>query len=155
MSREQVAADLLKDDPELMAILTGGVYTDEEIGLEGIHRGADSPTNAAFDANGVLLPTAVVREGAEVAYAAIRDVPERVVGITQAIEIYFYQHRDRDQILLAKQRVYELLEGVRLGATYPLVWLGETPVFYDVGPVANSSTIRQDWRCVFMKRPAA
>lgn len=154
MTKEAEVATILKADSELMAILTGGVYTDGELGIEGVRRGADSPTDAAFDAQGVLLPIAVVREGTEMAYAAIRDVPEQVIGITQPIEIYFYQSRDKDQILLAKQRVYELLEGVRAGASYPLMWMGDSPVFYDVGPVTNSSTIRQDWRCVFIKRPA-
>lgn len=152
MSHEGDVATVLRADAELVAILTGGIYTEEEIGIQGIRRGADSPTNDAFDAEGVLKPTAVVREGAEVGYSTIRSVKDKIAGVTQPIEIYFYQHRDKASIFLAKQRVFELLENRRLSGTYPLIWMGETPVYYDVGPLANSTTVRQDWRCVYLRR---
>lgn len=155
MSKEEQVVDILQADSELMAILTGGVYSDEEIGIEGIRRGEGSPTNAAFDAKGVLKPTAVVREGAEIAYANVHSMKDQIVGITQAIEVYFYQNIDNDAIFAAKKRTYELLQNTRLASTYPLIWMGDTPIFYDVGPVTSAVTLRQDWRCVFLKRPEA
>jgi hypothetical protein len=155
MTKEQDLANLLLADSTLMALLTGGVYTDEELGIQGMRRGDDSPTENAFDADGVLKPCAVVRQGAETAYGGIRSVKDQITGMTQPIEVYFYEDRGRDVIIAAKQRAYELLENRRLPASYPLIWVGDTPPFYDVGPVANSTTIRQSWRCVFLKRPSS
>src|SRR5690606_16375517 len=103
----------------------------------------------------VLKPTAVVREGAEIAYANVHSMKDQIVGITQAIEVYFYQNIDNDAIFAAKKRTYELLQNTRLASTYPLIWMGDTPIFYDVGPVTSAVTLRQDWRCVFLKRPEA
>lgn len=153
-TKEQDVVAVLEADGTLMAILTGGVYYDEEIGIQGFHRGDDSTTDAAFNADGNLLPCAVVRQGPELAMAGIRDPGEKIVGLAQPIEIYFYQERDKDQILLARKRVYDLLEQRRLPGTYPLTWVSDSPAFYDVGPIANSTTLRQDWRCVFLRKPS-
>lgn len=155
MTIEAQVADLLRADTTLMALLTGGVYTDEEVGVEGLRRGDDSPTEDAFDAQGILKPSAIVREGNESGYANIRDQAEQIVAVNVPVDIFLYQSRDKDTILAAKKRIYRLLEGKRLQATYPLMWAGDTPVFYDVGPVVNSTTIRQSWRCVYLKRPEA
>ena len=153
MSKEQDVVDLLLADSVLTSILTGGIYTDETVSLQGFHRGEDSPTNAAFDEDGNLLPCAIVRQESEEPYRGLQMPRDQITPTSQAILIFFYQNRERDQIVLAKKRSYQVLQNKRLGKTYPLIWIGDTPPFFDVGPVANSTTIRQDWRCVFLKRP--
>lgn len=155
MSKESDMVALLQADATLMALLTGGIYTDEELGIQGFRRDPDSPAFAAFDANGSLLPCAVVRQDAEIPLPAVRMPVQKMSGMNQKLEIFFYEARGRDAIVQAKARTHALLEGTRLPGTFPLMWMGDTSIFYDVGPVANSTGLRQEWRCVQLKRPAA
>lgn len=154
MSREsQFAAVMLADDT-LMAILTGGVYTSEALDVEGIHRGDDSPTAGAFDAMGYLKPTALIRQRDLIPLGSVRNVSDKFSAVRQAVEIYFYQYRGYDQIDLAKDRVYQLFEGERLVDSYPLTWVSEAGYYYDVGPVMNSMTLRQEWMVVSIRNGA-
>lgn len=146
MSRESEIASLLAADATIASLLTGGIWTDQEIGVEGIRRGEDSLTNSAFDpTTGILRPCAVVRERGINSYQAGRSHKGKVALLRQVVEIYYYEFRGHDVIDPAKERAYYVLEGVRLTATYPLVWDMETAHYPDVGPVANSTTVRQDW----------
>lgn len=154
MTRETEIATLLRADAELTSILVGGIYTDEEVGVEGIRRGDDSPTAQAFDASGTLLPCAVVRQSDLVPVDSVRMQRDRMSGTSQLLQIYFYQFRQYNHIELARQRCYELLEGVRLAASYPLIWVVDSPYFYDVGPVANAITLYQNWRIFGLRRAA-
>lgn len=155
LNLEDEFANRMKADATLMAILTGGVYTDTELGIEGLRRDADSPSSDAFDGDGLLLPTAVVRQLAPVPYTAIRDEQEATVAMSTVVEVYFYQYRDRDQVEAAMQRTFIVMEGKRIGKTYPGAYIGESTFFYDSGPVANSNVIRQDWEYTWIRRPEA
>lgn len=156
MTKESELADLLRADATLMAILTGGVFTDEEVGIEGIRRGEDdsaddrySPTATAFDEEGYLKPCALVRELGEIPVA--RTQTSDSTGLSQMVQIYFYQDRDSDQIEAARLRAWDVLNGQRLGRSYPIWCDSNTARVYDVGPVANAKTVRQDWRVVFTR----
>jgi hypothetical protein len=139
-------ATLLRADTELMTLLPGGLYTDEEVGVEGIQRGDDSPTEAAFDASGFLLTCAVVREDALIPISGVRSLKSKFAATSQMVYIYFYERRGKTEIALAKHRTYEILEGERLSDSYEIWWEFETPAYIDMGPVANSTALRQDWR---------
>ena len=157
MSREFEVATLLRADPLLTSILTGGIFTDEEIGVEGIRRGIapddTNPTKEAFDENGVLRPCAVVRQRGETNYQNIRMPNERMEAVGVVVQVFFYEFRGHVAIDIARQRVYELLFNTRLPGTYPLWRIAESPTFPDMGPVANSTVGIQDWQVVFLKRP--
>lgn len=153
MSAEAEVAELLRADTGLMAILTGGVWTDEEIGVEGIRRGEGSLTNEAFDAaTGYLLPCAVVRGRGIVPVQITRSQKNKISGTRQVVEIYFYQFRGHETVDQAKEDAYFLLEGERITDSYPLIWDGDTPHLPDVGPIANSTTVRQDWIVTKMRK---
>jgi hypothetical protein len=152
-TREDLFVAKLKADPTMVSLAPGGIYTDEEIGLEGIHRGADSNTDAAFDEKGRLKTCIVVRQTAVTPFNNVRSQKDKMVATVQRVEVYFYQHRGQDEVDAAKLRAYEVLEGERLIGTYTLTWLGESPFYYDVGPVANSTTLRQDWQVVGTRKP--
>lgn len=154
MTKESEIAALLLADAPLVAILTGGIYTDQEIGVEGIRRGEDSPTEAAFDVDGRLLPCAVVRQRGEFPYGDWRSLKEKTVAVSQVVEVYYYEFRGHDQIDLAKYRACEVLEGVRLTDSYPIWWIMETSHIPDVGPVMNATVLRQDWQVISIRRPA-
>lgn len=153
MTREAEVAALLLADEDMMALLPGGVYTDEQLGVEGIRRGEGNPSAPAFDADGQLLTCAMVRQDSLNPVPGVRSIKDKLTGTTQMVFIYFYERRGHAEIELAKQRSYEILEGVRLSDSYELIWEWDTPSYYDMGPVANSTALRQDWRVTGMRRP--
>lgn len=153
MTREQQVAEVLKANAELVALLTGGIYVDQEIGIEGIHRGEESLTAAAFDENGYILPCALVVQDGPIPYGGnVRNLKDKFVATNQMVRIFYYQHRKSDVIEEAKLLVYSLLEGYKFTDAYPIWWEYETPYLYDVGPVSNSTTCRQDWNAVSIRQ---
>lgn len=155
MSLEEELRDYLRGT-DIVDILVGGIYTDEEVGVEGIRRGGgeSNPTKDAFDEDGVLLPCAVVKELSPLPVVGIRDSKEKTIGQSRMFQIYYYQHRNKDQIMLAKDAMIDLLEDHRLSTGYPLSLASETNPMYDVGPVKNSTVMRQDWQLVNVRKPA-
>lgn len=152
MSREQDFVDLLKTSATLTAIMTGGIYSDEEIGIEGIHRGDDSTTNAAFDENGNLKPCILVRQDGKIPYGNnVRNLKDKFVATNQMVRIFFYQRRGHAVIEIAKETVYSILEGYKFSDAYPIWFEYETPYLYDGGPIANSTVCRQDWNVVSLR----
>ena len=148
MTREAEVKALMLADPTLEALLPGGVYTEQEVGVEGIRRGTSSPTADAFNADGTLRTCALVREGPIAPMAGTRVVPDKAVGLMQTIYIYFYEMRGKDEIVPAKERTVVVLENVRLTASYPMHWAFETPPIPDAGPIINSTGLRQEWNVV-------
>ena len=148
MTRETEIKDVLTADSTLMTLLTGGVYTSEEVGPEGLRRGEDSPTDAAFDENELLKPCVIIRQLDAVPYTRIRSHNPPMAGITEPLEIFIYQRRNQNIIEQVRIRIFELLEGRRLGKSYPMMWQGESPVGFDTGTVANATVMRQGWQIV-------
>lgn len=153
MNREEEVAALMRADVQLMSILVGGVYADGELGVEGIRREDEFPTSAAFDDDGILLPCAVVRQRAMVPTYDIYDMDEKHVSINQIVEVHFHQFRGHDAVDAAKDRNFFVLLNQRLTGSYPLVCEMETSYYYDVGPVKNSTTLRQDWLVTDIRKP--
>lgn len=153
MNREEEITAILLNSPELLAVLTGGIYTDSETGVEGIRREEESPTAAAFDDEGVLKPCAVVRQRALIPTYDIYDMEEKHVSASQMVEIHYHQFRGHDAIDAAKDIVFFLLLNQRLNGTYPLTCELETAYYYDVGPVQYTTTLRQDWQVMDIRKP--
>lgn len=159
MSRESEVADLLRADDTLLSILPGGIFTDQEIGVEGIRRGDDdpestnySPTANAFDEDGFLRPCALVRQRALVPAFGLRDLKIKHASTSIVVEVYFYQDRGHEAIDAAKDRVYVLLEGHPLSAAWPTAWALETAPVPDAGPLKNSTALRADYQVVSIRR---
>lgn len=151
MSREQQVTDILKGNQALLDIMTGGIYSDQEAGIEGIHRGDDSTTENAFDENGNLKPCILVRQDGQVPYGTVRNLKQKFVATSQMVRVYFYQRRGHALIEEAKELVYGILEGYKLEDAYPIWFEYETPYLYDGGPVSNSTVCRQDWQCISIR----
>lgn len=154
MTKEAEAKAILLADPTIMAILEGGVYTEEELGVEGIRRGDDVPTSAAFDVEGKLLPCAFIRESGEETYRNVQNPSQGFAAVSQIVVIYFFQMRGSDLVMAAKLRAFEILTGRRLGRSYPIWLMTETAPIPDTGPITNSTTLRQDWMVVSMRQAA-
>jgi len=153
VTREEQVAELLLADTTLLGILPGGIYTYQEVGVEGIRRGDGSPTAQAFDSEGRLLPCAWVIQRGLVPDEQFWDLEEKMVSTQQIVQIFFYEFRGHAAIEAAKQRSYVVLQGETIAQAYPLQWDFETGFFPDVGPVANSTTLRQDWRINSIRKP--
>lgn len=154
MSREQQVANLLKTNAPLVALMTGGIYSDQEVGIEGIHRGEDSTTAAAFDENGYLKPCILVRQEGRIPYSDVRNLKDKFVATNQMVRVFFYQFRGHNVSEVAKEMVYGVLEGHKFSDAYPLWFEFETAYFYSAGPVANATVCRQDWNCVSIRSAA-
>lgn len=101
--------NLMAADGTLQTLLTGGVYAEREI------KRKHAVTDAAFDANGLIQPCALVKATSEFA-----DGPDQFAG-RQYIDIYFYeldgfvnidQAIDRTKILLHRQKIGVPADGV-------------------------------------------
>lgn len=162
LTREQQFKALLVADDEFRGLMEGGIYTDEELGVEGFRRGETDPsdrnysvTAAAFDENGNIRVCCLIREGGVMPYGPTQNPTKKISGTSQRVEILFYQHRNYNIINAARARSFLVLSGERLEdpGSYPLTWLADTPYFYDTGPVINSVTTKQDWMVFAMRQP--
>lgn len=89
MAISAVIRDVLASDAGLAALLTGGIYSYEQIGRNGISR---VTTPDAYAADGFLKPCAIVKGGDARATGAIRD---DAPGMRQMVEVYLYDDGDR------------------------------------------------------------
>lgn len=151
MTLEEEVKAILEADAELVALATGGIYSDKFIGVEGFHRGEHSKTAAAFNEDEMLKPTILIREGPEVPYGNIRNPQQGFKAVAQGFSLYFFQMRNDDIIQAMKVRTEELLEGKRVGRSFPVWTVGESPALPDAGPLLNSTALRQDYLRVRMK----
>lgn len=154
MNREEQVKAIFEADAELMALLPGGVYTESELGVESIRRGEGVLTEAAFDVDGKLIPCAFIRESGEETFRNVMNISDQFTAVSQIVAVYFFQMRDSDIVMEAKLRSFQLLMGVRLGRSFPIWLMTETAPIPDTGPIANSTTLRQDWMVVATRQGA-
>lgn len=142
MSREADFAARMTADSALMLILTGGVYRAELVGLEGLTR---ETTPNAFDANGYLKPSVLVRQRGNVPDGTVRDGLAQVVSTTQVVELYLYEDRGYTAIDAALARLFVLLEGHIFAGSYPVELVNVIDRARDEGALNGASLARQDW----------
>lgn len=152
MSLDTEVVTYLQADDTLMAIVTGGIYAKSVIGgADGFSRDDDSPTADAFDADGFLLPSIMVKEAAKVPFGDVQDLVEKKAGVSQRVELYFFEDRGHDAIDLAKERTYLLIQGHAFSGSYKARWILDTPPVPDSGPLKGNTTIRQDFQIVSVR----
>lgn len=109
--QSDIAAVLLASTP-LLAVLTGGIYTQDAV--EEISRQA---TAAAFDSTTKeIKPCALVAEGTEIRRGGI-DHSGQGTSVQTPVVIYFYERSGYSNILSAMDKVFTLLNGKKIGAT--------------------------------------
>lgn len=148
MAYEDDVNTLLEADATLVAILTGGIYKSGELGPLGITRGT---TSAAFDANGYLLPCALVKERAQVATADVSDYGAQVNSARQVIEIWLYQEQGSYAALdSARARLRVLLQGYVFSGAFEANLTQQFTRLREPGALAGASMARQDWQLDFI-----
>lgn len=142
MTREADFATRMGADATLTAILTGGIYQAGNLGFEGISR---TNTPAAFDANGFLLPCALVKERGEIPDRIAQDQIAQRASTAQVVEIWLYQDRQYASIDAALSRLFVLFYGHQFSDSLPLDWINTINREQDEGALQGSSLARQDW----------
>lgn len=153
MDREEQIADILRANEQLMTIALGGVYTDKQLGIQGFTREEGSVTENAFDENGYLKTSIVVHSRGPVPTFTLSNHNQKLNSTREVVEVYLYENRGTEDLVVLKDLTYTLLQGARIEDAYPLSWDLETSVYYDVGPVENSTVIRQDWEVISIRKP--
>lgn len=150
MSREDDFATRMLADATLVAILTGSVHKASEIGPEGVSR---DTTPGAFDANGYLRPTALVRERSLVPDGNVRDGLAQVTSTIQVVEIYIYADITSASIEAAVSRIYVLFEGYPFADSFPVELSNIIKGLRDEGALSGSALTRMDWAVYSVMRP--
>lgn len=144
MSRETQIETLLEADATLMAILTGGIYTSGAVGPEGISR---ATTPSAFDANGYLKPTALVRQRDLVPDGNVQDGMAQMDSAIQVVEVWLYADQGDGYTAIdnAINRIYSVLRGVQLEDAFPLELANIIQRQRDEGALAGAALGRIDF----------
>jgi hypothetical protein len=141
MSREDDFKAVMTADTALMAILTGGIFTAGQVGIDGITRDAQA---AAFDGNGYLLPCALVRQRSEVADNQISDIG--LVSVGQTVEIYLYQDAPSYAAIdSASARLFGLFHGHAFNDTFETQFTNLIDRSRDAGALSGASMARMDF----------
>jgi hypothetical protein len=104
--------DLLKTNASLVALLTGGIYSAEDLGKLGVTRTTLGQT--AWDANSKLKPLCYVTVRPVVATPhEITDEEHKYLSVRQAVEVRVYQDESYDIIFQAKQKIFSTLHATQ------------------------------------------
>jgi hypothetical protein len=134
MTTTTTIKNLLAADSTLMAALTGGVYTVEELGRVGISRGTLPSAHDPY-----LKPLAVIRcEGIRETRPAFDGT---AVVVREAVSITFYADGDAgyDALVAARARAFTLLHGITLSGAGRAWWTRSEDDLHD--PKLNNACI--------------
>jgi hypothetical protein len=142
MSREDEFYDVMSNDAALTAILLGGIYQASQLGEDGITR-KETPT--AFDADGWLLPCALIVERSRVPSNEIMDYEDQEYSTNQVVEVWLYQDAGFTAIDAAIARLLTLFLGRRLGGSWELYPSNIIDRQRDQGALKGRSLGKMDW----------
>jgi hypothetical protein len=149
MSFESEIAAILNADATLLLLLTGGVHTASTVGPLGIN---SASVAAAFDANGYLKPTALVRQRNKVPTGDVLDFDAQIESARQIVEVWLYADSGAGYATLdtAAARVRTLLMGETLTGSFELrlaLWIDRQR---DEGALSGAALQRLDWQVDFI-----
>jgi hypothetical protein len=142
MSRESDFKTLLDADAPLNAILTGGIYKSEDVGVEGISR---ETTPSAFS-SGFLLPCALIKQRGEIVTQDARDYDSVLLSTEQVVEIWLYEDRGYTNIDSAKSRLITVLHGHMFSNAFEAVLANVIDRQRDEAALKGNSLTRLDWQ---------
>jgi hypothetical protein len=98
------------------ALLTGGIYTFAETKRLGVN---PKTTSDAFDSNGLMKPTLVIKDRSQVADSGVTDDLTQRMSYRQIVEFWVYDDGDSTNITLEAviARIFTKLHGVQVGAS--------------------------------------
>lgn len=131
---------ILAADATLIAALTGGMYTYQDTKRLGINK---TTLPAAYDANGVIKPLALVRQRSRVPTSAIKDEAQQVTSEAAIIEVWLYSDGNASPPESAADRIYVLLHDKHVSAG-SVRWVNTIEDFRDP-ELAFANVIRLDF----------
>lgn len=139
---------ILEADATLTALATGGIYDMDEAGAKGINR---TLTPSAFDGNGIIKPSILIRLRSSTPDPALQDDSNQYIAVREVVEVYLFQDSGYSTIDGMRARVYALLHAKRLSNTFRVEWAGDVRTMRDND--LDSSVERADylsitWRSV-------
>ena len=143
MTHETDIEAALVADGTFSTLMTGGIYTVEEIGRNGL---SSSQTPGAYDATTLLLkPTCLVKQRSRVPTSDIRDEGAQTTSYGAVVEIWFYTSADNDPTVLvtARDRAIVVLHNSRVTGA-KVEWIGGTISDKDEG-LDNAHMQRTDF----------
>jgi len=150
VSREEQIATILQADSSLTAILSGGIFVSGDLGPAGITR--DSCPDC-FDADGYLLPCAIVKQRGDIPTFEAGDVAGKVTSANQVIELWLYQDTTYTAIDAAKPNIYRLLQGAVLPDSFEIYLSNTLSRQRDTGALQDASMERVDYVVPFVMMP--
>jgi hypothetical protein len=142
MSRESEIYAILNASAPLLAVLTGGLYKAEDVGVEGISR---ETTPAAFS-SGYLEPCALIKQRAETVTNDVVEFDSLVISTTQIVEIWLYEDRGYTNLDAARPLIMGLLNGAILTTSFELQLANMIDRQRDEGALKGASLARMDWQ---------
>jgi len=122
LSALSAAKAILEADATLLATSTGGVWDYDETGRLGINR---TTTPGAFDDNKVIKPCVLLRLRSSEPNPFLQDEGARYSGVTEMLEVWFYEDSGYSNIETMRDRVWTLLHAVQLSDTFMCLWAGD------------------------------
>lgn len=145
MALEDSFATVISNDAAINAILTGGIYKSGTVGKDGI---TYESTPSAFDANGEIKPSALVRQRALVPDLEIEDQIAKQMSAAQVVEIWLYEEDGYVNIDAVLNLLFPLLHGYQFDYCFPADWANTINRQKDEGALAGASLARQDWSVI-------
>lgn len=144
MSHESMLAAMVRV-PAITAILTGGIYEAGLLTPEGI---SVETTAAAFDADGYLLPIAIVKQRGLTPTRWATDHEKRAYSFAQVVEVWLYQRIDYATLDLAVPIILSTVQGKWLEGddeTFEIDLANIVDRQRDSGVLHDASLIRLDF----------
>lgn len=129
-----------------MAILLGSVFKSGTVGPLGITRDTAA---GAFDANGYLEPSALVKQRGNVPTGDVEDYTDQSTSASQIVEVWIYEDSPGyTNIDAAAQRIYDLFQGHQLTGTFEIRLANVLDRQRDEGSLNGASLARLDWQVI-------
>jgi hypothetical protein len=146
MNAESTIKAVLEADATLLALATGGVWSFDETGSEGINR---TLTPAAFDANGILKPCVLVSARDANPGFNIADDSGQYMDVRQVVECYLFQFGGYATIESMAARCYVLLHAKMISGAGRVDWAGDRRLGRDLD--LDGNVTRVDYLCVYIR----
>jgi hypothetical protein len=111
MNADVTVFNLLRGDATLLSESTGGIYLYTDLGKLGFVR-ASKRCEQAFDDNGILRPSVIVKSRPAIPDYKVHDVTNLYVSSSQVVEIWMYDDGDKGDGTLStmSDRIFALLQ---------------------------------------------
>lgn len=133
MSFDSAIYAVLAADITLGAITPGGVYLRSALGKYGFAHTSPIAGPVAWDKNGIMKPSVVVKGRSVTPDYQIHDVSSQYVSTRGIVEVYLYQNGDipADPLEAIAQRIYTLLQDKNILGLGTVRLANQIDNFYD------------------------